>query len=51
MCPVSTNRVSLCVFEKLLIVRARGQTVNLDPTWGKYAALQVAGVGYNTMTN
>lgn len=28
------------------MVRARGQAVDLDPTWGKYAALQVAVVGY-----
>ena len=45
-CPWSTNQVTVCVVEELLMVRARGQAVDLDPTWGKYAALQVAGVGY-----
>ena len=45
-CPWSTNQVSVCVVEKLLMVRARGQAMDLDPTWGKYAVLQVVGVGF-----
>lgn len=45
---MSTNQVLVCVFAKLLIVRERGKVVELDPTWVKYAALQVAGVGYST---